>query len=43
MNTTLIVILAFNVFALLVMILGGSDKNIKSRTEHEEDILNKNK
>lgn len=43
MNTTLIVILTFNVFALLVMAFSGSDKNIESRTKREEDILKKNK
>lgn len=39
--TALILVLVFNVFALTIMWLSGSDKNIESRTEREENILNK--
>jgi hypothetical protein len=37
----LVMVIAFNIFAVLVMTLSGSNKNIESRTEREEDILKK--
>lgn len=36
-------IIGFNVAAILFLILTGNDRNIESRTEREEKILNKNK
>ena len=36
-----IVLLLFNLVALFIFILTGSNKNIKSRTKYEEEILRK--
>ena len=39
----MLLILALNVMAILFLVLTGSDKNIESRTEREENILKKDK
>jgi len=39
----MLLILALNVMAVLFLVLTGSDKNIESRTEREENILKKDK
>ena len=43
MDKSILWVLAFNVFALLVLMFAGSNKNIESRTEREEEILKKDK
>ena len=36
-------ILLLNVIFIIAMIIAGSDKNVESRTEREEEILKKSK